>query len=133
MCVSGWVGGWRGLPPPPGDDLAHMSNCWLTRARTRARLLRDLHLLRARGTAPAHARTPRGGAARRSSNHARPPPGPRIGPPSLCCSQDDLVCLPHKVAASLGNIGPLVLCTRVTNALTFTDPRTLRQGEPPPL
>ena len=48
-----------------------------------------------------------------------PPPRPR---------QDDLVCLPPKLAASMGNIGPLVLVTRVTNAITLTDPLTLRQG-----
>lgn len=38
------------------------------------------------------------------------------------------MCLPAKLAASLGNIGPLVLVTRVTNAITLTDPLTLRQG-----
>ena len=41
----------------------------------------------------------------------------------LC--KDDLVCLPPKVASSYGGIGPVVLCTRVTNALTLIDPRTL--------
>ena len=40
--------------------------------------------------------------------------------------KDDLVCLPPKVAASHGGISQLVLCTRVTNALTLTDPLTLR-------
>lgn len=40
--------------------------------------------------------------------------------------KDDLVCLPPKVAAAHGGISPLVLCTRVTNALTLTDPFTLR-------
>ncbi|KAL4447194.1 hypothetical protein ABPG77_007227 [Micractinium sp. CCAP 211/92] len=44
----------------------------------------------------------------------------------LC--KDDLVCLPAKQAAALGNIGPLVLVTRVTNAITLTDPLTLRQA-----
>lgn len=41
------------------------------------------------------------------------------------------MCLPAKQAAALGNIGPLVLVTRVTNAITLTDPLTLRQGEAP--
>ena len=40
--------------------------------------------------------------------------------------KDDLICLPPKVAASHGGISPLVLCTRVTGALTFTDPLTMR-------
>jgi nonsense-mediated mRNA decay protein 3 len=42
--------------------------------------------------------------------------------------KDDLVCLPPRVAASHGGISPLVLCTRVTNALTMTDPVTLRSA-----
>ncbi|PSC72831.1 60S ribosomal export NMD3-like [Micractinium conductrix] len=44
----------------------------------------------------------------------------------LC--KDDLVCLPAKLAASLGNIGPVCLVTRVTNAITLTDPLTLRRA-----
>lgn len=44
----------------------------------------------------------------------------------LC--KDDLVCLPAKLAASLGNIGPVVVVTRVTNAITLTDPLSLRQA-----
>lgn len=36
------------------------------------------------------------------------------------------MCLPAKTAASLGQLGPLVLVTRVTNQVTFTDPQTLR-------
>lgn len=40
--------------------------------------------------------------------------------------QDDLVCLPSKLASSLGSLGPLVLVTRVTNAITLTDPTNLR-------
>jgi nonsense-mediated mRNA decay protein 3 len=39
-----------------------------------------------------------------------------------------LLCLPAKLAASLGNIGPVVVVTRVTNAITLTDPLTLRQA-----
>ena len=41
-------------------------------------------------------------------------------------AQDDLVCMPQKAAAALGGFGPLALCTRVSNALTLTDPATLR-------
>ena len=40
--------------------------------------------------------------------------------------QDDLITLPAKVAAGYGNMGPVVLCTRVTNVLALTDPFTLR-------
>lgn len=40
----------------------------------------------------------------------------------LC--KDDLVCLPAKLAASLGNIGPVVVVTRVTNAITVTPHHT---------
>ena len=29
--------------------------------------------------------------------------------------REDLIFLPLKVAASLGNLGPLVICTKVTN------------------
>lgn len=73
--------------------------------------------------------TPCTPAARRPSLHTHSLPCPlRTLPwPPL---QDDLVFLPAKVAAAYGNIGPLVLCTRVTSAFTFTDPLTLRQGKP---
>eukprot|EP00201_Polytomella_parva_P001315 CAMPEP_0175082732 /NCGR_PEP_ID=MMETSP0052_2-20121109/26929_1 /TAXON_ID=51329 ORGANISM="Polytomella parva, Strain SAG 63-3" /NCGR_SAMPLE_ID=MMETSP0052_2 /ASSEMBLY_ACC=CAM_ASM_000194 /LENGTH=515 /DNA_ID=CAMNT_0016353981 /DNA_START=153 /DNA_END=1703 /DNA_ORIENTATION=+ len=40
--------------------------------------------------------------------------------------KDDLVCLPAKVSASLGNLGPIVLVTRVTSQITITDPHDLR-------
>lgn len=40
--------------------------------------------------------------------------------------RDDLVCLPPKVYSSLGGIGPVVLCTKVTNQIVLTDPRTLQ-------
>jgi nonsense-mediated mRNA decay protein 3 len=40
--------------------------------------------------------------------------------------RDDLLCLPQKVYSSLRGIGPIVLCTRVTNQLTITDPLTLQ-------
>ncbi|OMO56275.1 Nonsense-mediated mRNA decay NMD3 family protein [Corchorus olitorius] len=41
--------------------------------------------------------------------------------------REDLICLPPRVAASLGNIGPLVICTKVTSNITLLDPFTLRQ------
>eukprot|EP01018_Ginkgo_biloba_P032530 Gb_21795 [translate_table: standard] len=42
--------------------------------------------------------------------------------------KDDLVCLPLKVAASLGNLGPLVLCTKVSTNIMLLDPFTLRHA-----
>eukprot|EP00246_Nothoceros_aenigmaticus_P003517 TRINITY_DN14689_c0_g1_i1.p1 TRINITY_DN14689_c0_g1~~TRINITY_DN14689_c0_g1_i1.p1 ORF type:complete len:484 (+),score=87.19 TRINITY_DN14689_c0_g1_i1:114-1565(+) len=42
--------------------------------------------------------------------------------------KDDLICLPRKVASGLGNIGPLVLCTRVSSQLMLLDPVTLRSA-----
>ena len=49
-----------------------------------------------------------------------------VPPPFPTLVQDDLVCLPSKVSASLGHMGPMVLCTKVTNQITLTDPVTLR-------
>jgi nonsense-mediated mRNA decay protein 3 len=44
--------------------------------------------------------------------------------------KDDLIVLPLKVAKQLGNINPLVLCTRVSGGgLTVFDVRTLQQEE----
>ncbi|WVZ22342.1 hypothetical protein V8G54_000886 [Vigna mungo] len=43
---------------------------------------------------------------------------------SIC--REDLICLPPKVAVSLGNIGPIVICTKVTNSIALLDPFTLR-------
>ena len=40
--------------------------------------------------------------------------------------KDDLVCLPKKLAQSLGNIPQLVLCHRVGTSLQFIDPNTLQ-------
>jgi nonsense-mediated mRNA decay protein 3 len=40
--------------------------------------------------------------------------------------KDDLICLPAKVSGPMGNIGPMVLCTRVMNTLHLTDPTSLR-------
>ncbi|KAL5564421.1 hypothetical protein UlMin_027585 [Ulmus minor] len=39
--------------------------------------------------------------------------------------REDLICLPPKLALSLGNIGPLVICTKVTNSIALLDPITL--------
>ncbi|CAG8607550.1 3520_t:CDS:2 [Ambispora gerdemannii] len=43
--------------------------------------------------------------------------------------KDDLVCLPLKVARSLGNISPLVICYRVGNSIHVMDPNTLAVSE----
>ncbi|XP_073001136.1 uncharacterized protein [Typha latifolia] len=40
--------------------------------------------------------------------------------------REDLVCLPPKVANSLGNLGPLVLCVKVSSSIALLDPFTLR-------
>lgn len=40
--------------------------------------------------------------------------------------KDDIVCLPSPLAASLGNIGPLCVCLRVTNYIYLIDPHTLK-------
>jgi nonsense-mediated mRNA decay protein 3 len=42
--------------------------------------------------------------------------------------RDDLVCLPPKVSAALGGLGPICLVTRVTAGITLTDPATLREA-----
>ncbi|XP_010528584.1 PREDICTED: 60S ribosomal export protein NMD3-like [Tarenaya hassleriana] len=42
--------------------------------------------------------------------------------------REDLVCLPQKVASSLGNLGPTVLCTKVSDSITLLDPITLRHA-----
>lgn len=62
-----------------------------------------------------------------------------ISAPSALCLpppvQDDLVCLPSKVCKENGNVGPVLLCIRVTAALLFMDPTTLRTyqvGAPKP-
>lgn len=41
--------------------------------------------------------------------------------------REDLIYLPPSVALRLGNLGPLVICTKVTNNIALLDPRTLRQ------
>lgn len=40
--------------------------------------------------------------------------------------KDDLVCLPLKLARSLGNIPPLLLCTRIGNSIHLMDANTLQ-------
>lgn len=45
---------------------------------------------------------------------------------SIPPTQDDLICLPAKLASSLGGLGPLVLVSRVTSSITLLDPLTLR-------
>ncbi|KAL1560675.1 60S ribosomal export protein NMD3-like [Salvia divinorum] len=42
--------------------------------------------------------------------------------------REDLICLPPKVAASLGNPGPLVICNKVSSSISLLDPFTLRQS-----
>ncbi|EGC39957.1 hypothetical protein DICPUDRAFT_147142 [Dictyostelium purpureum] len=44
-------------------------------------------------------------------------------------SKDDIVCLPPKIAHQLGNMGPLVVVTKVSNLIHFIDPNTLQTGE----
>ncbi|KAI3457271.1 hypothetical protein Pfo_013934 [Paulownia fortunei] len=39
---------------------------------------------------------------------------------------EDLICLPPKVSVSLGNLGPLVICNKVSNIIALLD--TLRQS-----
>merc|ERR1719226_219975 len=45
---------------------------------------------------------------------------------ALVC-KDDVVLLPRKLNTSLGNLGPMVLCTRVTNCILLTNPNTLQE------
>ncbi|KAM6498708.1 NMD3 family domain containing protein [Amanita muscaria] len=45
--------------------------------------------------------------------------------------KDDLVCLPLKLARSLSNISPLVVCTRVGSSVAVLDPATLQQADVP--
>ncbi|XP_071697369.1 uncharacterized protein [Rutidosis leptorrhynchoides] len=40
--------------------------------------------------------------------------------------REDLVCLPPKLVANLGNLGPLVICTKVSNSIALIDPSSLR-------
>ncbi|KAL6008466.1 hypothetical protein ACLOJK_033977 [Asimina triloba] len=40
--------------------------------------------------------------------------------------REDLICLPPKLAVGLGNLGPLVLCPKVSNSIMLLDPFTLR-------
>lgn len=45
----------------------------------------------------------------------------------LC--KDDLLCLPPKICAALGGIGPLVVVSRVSQGLTVVDPNTMASAE----
>ncbi|KDN52475.1 NMD3-domain-containing protein [Tilletiaria anomala UBC 951] len=45
--------------------------------------------------------------------------------------KDDLVCIPRPLAKSLGNIGQLLICTRVNNSLRLLDPTTLQTTDIP--
>ena len=40
--------------------------------------------------------------------------------------QDDVVCLPVKLANMLGNISPLLICVKVTSLIWLLDPITLQ-------
>ncbi|XP_020266296.1 60S ribosomal export protein NMD3, partial [Asparagus officinalis] len=42
--------------------------------------------------------------------------------------REDLICLPPGVSNALGNLGPLVVCTKVTNSICLMDPLTLRSA-----
>lgn len=42
--------------------------------------------------------------------------------------QDNIVCLPPKLAQILGNISPICICTHVTQLVHLIDPNTL-QGQ----
>ncbi|CAI9119032.1 OLC1v1020681C1 [Oldenlandia corymbosa var. corymbosa] len=47
-------------------------------------------------------------------------------PVTICpICPDDLIYLPHEVAAGLGNFGPLVICIKVTNSIVLMNPFTL--------
>ncbi|KAL2836585.1 NMD3 family-domain-containing protein [Aspergillus pseudoustus] len=43
--------------------------------------------------------------------------------------KDDLVALPIKLAKQLGNISPLLLCTRIGTSISFLDPNTLQTAD----
>uniref|UniRef100_UPI00358E301C 60S ribosomal export protein NMD3 isoform X1 n=1 Tax=Myxine glutinosa TaxID=7769 RepID=UPI00358E301C len=43
--------------------------------------------------------------------------------------KDEVVCLPRKLAQSLGNMNQLCVCTRVTSAIHLIDPATLQVAE----
>lgn len=45
--------------------------------------------------------------------------------------KDDLVALPRPLAKSLGNIGQLVVCSRITNSIRLLDPTTLQSVDIP--
>jgi nonsense-mediated mRNA decay protein 3 len=45
--------------------------------------------------------------------------------------REDVVCLPQRLYNSMGNIGPIVLCIKVSSSLFFIDPQTLKLCEVP--
>lgn len=49
-------------------------------------------------------------------------------PFDLCFLQDNIVCLPPKLAQILGNISPICICSHVTQTVHLIDPNTL-QGQ----
>lgn len=42
--------------------------------------------------------------------------------------REDLICLPPKVSNSLGNLGPLVICMKVSDSILLVDPANLRSA-----
>lgn len=45
--------------------------------------------------------------------------------------KDDLIVLPKRLAKSLGNIGQIVVCSRITNSIRLLDPTTLQSFDVP--
>jgi nonsense-mediated mRNA decay protein 3 len=43
--------------------------------------------------------------------------------------REDLICLPKKLCASMGGLGPVVLCHKVFSSIVLMDPSSLRVGE----
>ncbi|KEH19161.1 nonsense-mediated mRNA decay protein, putative [Medicago truncatula] len=41
---------------------------------------------------------------------------------------EDLICLPPNAAAILGNIGPIVFCSKVSNSIALLDSLALKFG-----
>lgn len=44
-------------------------------------------------------------------------------------TKDSLICLPKKLAQSMGNLSQFAVCLRVTNVLSLIDPATLQMVE----
>lgn len=43
--------------------------------------------------------------------------------------RDNIVCLPPKVAQSLGNMSQMAVCLRISNVITLIDPNTLQMAD----